>query len=458
MKKRLGALAFVAVLSFLSGGWLLNREPAAEGNLFQQARILETVLSVIHDHSLDSPAEPEMFQNAARNLVAQLKDPYAELLVGDGYRQFNRQMSGTGELPMVLPAAGPAAGGEPVHISAISPGLLLTPTVGYIALHSLSEGSADELSAAIWNLRKQGMRSLVLDLRNDPGGLIRQGVQVAELFLDKGDTVVSTRGRTAPHSKVYIADDGQRWPGLNLLLLVNDGTASSAELIAGALQDHDRAAIVGMPTYGKGVLQTTYPLGSEMAIKLTTARWFTPSGRSINRPRTRSDSIVARQREAAVMGGIRFHSASGRPLAEGAGILPDLMVKRDTYTAGERNFLDSLGSSYAAFRTALEECALNAKGNGSITSENFVVTAAMRAEVRAALLAHGVHVGPAVFDGAAAYVDRQLAYEIARSLFGEPAAIRRRLLDDRQMRAALDVMARAPTQPELIRLAEQHVK
>jgi carboxyl-terminal processing protease len=455
MIKRLGALAFVAVLSFLSGGWLLHRERATEGNLFLQARILETVLSVIQDHSLDSPVQSELFQNAARNLVAQLKDPYAELLVGDGYRQFNRQMSGTGEVLPTAPVAGSTTSGVPVRVPAISPSLLLTPTVGYVALHTLSEGSADELSAAVWNLRKRGMRSLVLDLRNNPGGLIRQGVQVAELFLDKGDTVVITRGRTAAHSKVYVADGSQRWPGLNVVLLVNDGTASSAELIAGALQDHDRAALIGMPTYGKGVLQTTYPLGSEMAIKLTTARWFTPSGRSINRPRTHADSIVARQREAAISGGIRFRTAGGRPLAEGEGVFPDLMVKREGYTAGERTFLDSLGSSYATFRTALEQSAVNAKGDGNITTDSFAVTPAMREEVRLYLLAHNVRLSPEVFDGAAAYMDRQLSYEIARSLFGEGAATRRRLMDDRQMRVALDVVQRAPTQPDLIRFAEQ---
>jgi C-terminal processing protease CtpA/Prc len=233
MKHRLGALAFVAVLSFISGGWLLHREPAAEGNLYQQARILETVLSVIHDHSLIATDQGELFQNTARTLVAQLNDPYAELLVGDGYRQFNRQMSGTGEVgPATADTAALAA--RPTRVPAISPGLLLDPAIGYVALHSLSDGAVDELTATVWDLRKRGMRSLVLDLRNNPGGLIKQGVQVAELFLDKGDTVVITRGRTAAHSKVYVAAEGQQWPGLDLVLLVNDGTASSAELIARA--------------------------------------------------------------------------------------------------------------------------------------------------------------------------------------------------------------------------------
>ncbi|HEX5387951.1 MAG TPA: S41 family peptidase [Gemmatimonadales bacterium] len=448
MKQRLGALAFVAVLSFLSGGWLVRRGDSADGNLYQQARILETVLSIIHDHALVAPNGTELFQKTARTLVDQIKDPYAELLMGDGYRDFNRQMSGTGEIP--TPGA---LADHPIHIPATSPGLLVTPTVGYVALHSLSASAADELSGVIWDLRKRGMRSLVLDLRNDPGGLIKQGVEVAELFLPKGDTVVVTRGRTAGHSKVYVAPEAEQWPGLKLALLVNDGTASSAELIAGALQDHDRAVLIGQPTYGKGVLQTTYPLTSDMAVKLTTARWFTPSGRSVHRPRTRSDSIVAARRRSAAERGVRYRTDGGRPLADGQGIIPDLVVSREAYTPGERAFLDSLGSSYSAFRAALADCALNARANGNIVSDTFTVTSAMREQVRAALLRHNVELSPATFDGAASFIDRQLGYEIARTLFGEEPGSRRRLMDDRQMRAARELLERADNEPELIGLA-----
>ena len=174
-------------------------------------------------------------------------------------------------------------------------------------------------------------------------------------------------------------------PISGLVLLVNDGTASSAELIAGALQDHDRAVIVGLPTYGKGVLQTTYPLESDMAIKLTTARWFTPSGRSINRARTHSDSVLADARLFATMHGVRFRTDRGRPLPEGKGIQPDLMVRRDAYTSGERAFLDSLGSNYAAFRGALADCALAVKAQTGVTSEDFAVTPTMRERVRTEL-------------------------------------------------------------------------
>jgi len=446
--RRLATLGLVAVLSFLTGGWLLHREPTEEERLYEQARVLGTVLSVIHDHSLESADQNELFQSTARNLVAQLKDPYAELLVGDGYREFSRQMSGTGDL------TAPAPSKRPVRIPATSPGVMLSGATGYVALHSLSDGSADELETAVWGLRKRGMRTLVLDLRNDPGGLIKQGVQVAELFLSKGDTIVITRGRTAEHSRVYVTSTAEKWPGLGLVVLVNDGTASSAELVAGALQDHDRAAVVGLPTYGKGVLQTTYPLGSDMAIKLTTARWFTPSGRSVNRPRTHTDSVVADARQSALARGVRYRSDAGRLLADSKGIQPDRMVRRDGYTPDERAFLDSLGSSYAAFRGALADCAAAIKIQGEITSEDFVVTPAMRERVRAELEGRRLHISDQAFASAGSYIDRQLGYDIAREVFGDGAATRRRLLDDRQMRAALELIDHSASEGELIRLAE----
>jgi carboxyl-terminal processing protease len=253
---------------------------------------------------------------------------------------------------------------------------------------------------------------------------------------------------------VYVASAGEKWPNMGLVVLVNDGTASSAELIAGALQDHDRAAIIGLPTYGKGVLQTTYPLSSDMAIKLTTARWFTPSGRSINRPRTRADSVLAEARQSTLTHGARYRTDGGRLLADGKGIQPDRIIRRDGYTADERAFLDSLGSGYAAFRGALADCAAGIKQQGEIASEDFLVTPAMRERVRIELEGRQLHVGDQVFAAAASYVDRQLGYDIAREVFGDAAASRRRLLDDRQMQAALELIQHSGSEGELIRLAE----
>ena len=132
-------------------------------------------------------------------------------------------------------------------------------------------------------MKRKGMKSLILDLRHNPGGLLDQGVKVADLFLDTKQEIVATRGRARGSTKEFFDDARQAWPELPIVVLVNDGTASAAEIIAGALQDHDRAVVVGTPTFGKGLVQTLFPLGEGVALKLTTARWYTPSGRTIQR-------------------------------------------------------------------------------------------------------------------------------------------------------------------------------
>src|SRR6185503_11382987 len=130
---------------------------------------------------------------------------------------------------------------------------------------------------------QKGMKSMIFDLRGNPGGLLDQGVKVADLFLNPRQEIVSTKGRARNSSKEFFDDARQLWPDLPIIVLVNEGSASAAEIIAGALQDHDRAVVVGTPTFGKGLVQTLFPLGEGVALKLTTARWFTPSGRTIQR-------------------------------------------------------------------------------------------------------------------------------------------------------------------------------
>src|SRR5437773_6371803 len=127
------------------------------------------------------------------------------------------------------------------------------------------------------------MKSLVLDLRFKPGGLLDQAVSVSDLFLDPGQEVLEQRGRAPGASRMYRDHDPQKWPNLPIVVLVNGGSASAAEIIAGALQDHDRALLVGTPTFGKGLVQSLWALTPETALKLTTARWYTPSGRTIQR-------------------------------------------------------------------------------------------------------------------------------------------------------------------------------
>lgn len=163
---------------------------------------------------------------------------------------------------------------------------LLPGNVGYVELATFSQQAARELRAAVDSLRASGARSLILDLRENPGGLLEQGIEVAELFLDAGQRVASTRGRTPDANTVFQDRNRQPWPQMPIMALIDSGTASAAEIVAGALQDNERAVLAGSPSYGKGSAQSLFPLNDGHALKLTTARWFTPDGRTIERDST----------------------------------------------------------------------------------------------------------------------------------------------------------------------------
>jgi len=173
---------------------------------------------------------------------------------------------------------------------------------GYVRLASFNEKATDELKAGIDDLRAKNphLKGLVLDLRNNPGGLLDQAVGVSDLFLSGGE-VVSQRGRDPHDIERYNAKPGPKLGNLPVVVLINSGTASAAEIVAGALQDRHRAQLVGLTSFGKGSVQTVIPLrgGLDGAVKLTTARYYTPSGRSIQRTGIEPDLEVAETREEA---------------------------------------------------------------------------------------------------------------------------------------------------------------
>jgi carboxyl-terminal processing protease len=507
-KARWTGLIAILTLSVISGGWLLRRKAAPEGTVYQQARLFENVVASINTHYIDSLGEGDLYQTAAKTLVASLHDPYAELLSRESYRQYQRQMSGTevdvgtasefgsgsgrgtfGPGDVILSIDGKSTEGwsarkveealsggtgatvtvvvrpwgsstpvvrrltrTVVHVPAASKGILMGAGIGYIELRRISDGAAGELREAVDRLVSNGMTSLVLDLRGDPGGLINEGVRVASLFLQPGDTVAISQGRSSDHSKVYLAGPSGDWDGLRLALLVNHGTASSAELIAGALQDHDRAVIIGTPTFGKGVLQTTYPLGEEVAIKLTTARWYTPSGRTVQRPK--ADGEGAEGNRTPALAPKVYHSNAGRPIPDASGILPDLTVRGTPRSDAERTFLAALGEDIGLFRSVISDYAgdLHKAGRGP-KFQSFRVTDDMRNHVFDRLQQIGLELPRTTFDNASAYVDDQLGYEITRATFGPVAEARRRALSDRQMQTAVRLLRRTRTQEEALAVA-----
>ncbi len=539
MRQRWGVIGMVALISFFSGGWLLQRGAASDGNVYQQARLFDDVLGHVNTYFVDSIGETDLYQKATRGMLEQLMDPYSVLLTGDDYKALTEQTSGNyaglgiqidvrdGWITVVAPLpetpaerAGIETGDQiievdgkstegwkndqavkalrgeagskiaitirrggiadpikyrltraQIHMRSVPPGTMFDAGVGYISLNPVSETSAEELRQEIAGMKGKGMKSLIMDLRGNPGGLLDQGVKVADLFLDTRQEIVSTRGRARGSTKEFMDEARQAWPDLPIVVLVNDGTASAAEIIAGALQDHDRAVVVGAPTFGKGLVQTLFPLGEGVALKLTTARWFTPSGRTIQRIAKNeedqatqaalaviADTVLGAPDKESTDSALKerpiFHTDAGRVVRGGGGIVPDLVIRPDSLTSAERDFAKALGNSLPQYRDALTTIALEAKKTHGVKSESFKVTPEMRQQVYQRLRAKDIQMTPAVFNGAGNLIDEQLGYEIARYVFGRPAEFRRRATQDLQMQTAMGLLRKAQTPKQLLGLAQ----
>jgi carboxyl-terminal processing protease len=348
-----------------------------------------------------------------------------------------------------------------IHIRSVDPRItmMLDDRVGYIALSPVSESSAREVATAIDTLLKQGMKSLIFDLRNNPGGLLDQGVAVSDLFLDPGKAIVETRGRAPGSSHEFSDSKQQSWPRLPVVVMVNGGSASAAEIIAGALQDHDRAVLVGTPTFGKGLVQSFWRLTPETGLKLTTARWYTPSGRTIQRvTRTEAEQeaqVIAAQRGQDIKPDttLVFKTDAGRMVYGGGGIRPDIYVMADTFTMAERTFVRTLGDKIPAYRDALTSYAIELKEGNRLANQNFTVTEAMVDEVVRRIRAKGADLPDSVVAGARMLLQQELGYEAARYVFGRSAEFRRRMSDDPQVKRALTLAQKAKTPQDLLSLA-----
>lgn len=220
---------------------------------------------------------------------------------------------------------------------------MLTPDTGYILLSEFSRGTGREMADSIEKLRGEGMKRLLLDLRNNGGGLLDQAIDVADQFLPEGSSIVETRGRTRDSVQEYRASG--RHPALEVpvVVLVNEGTASAAEILSGAIQDHDMGLVVGTPSWGKGLVQTVYNLSYGAGLALTTAKYYTPSGRLIQRDYSsyfdyyaHSDAGPPRDPAANVK---VYHTDLGRKVFGGGGITPDVTAEDDELSPFEQFLL-----------------------------------------------------------------------------------------------------------------------
>ncbi|MCZ6918856.1 MAG: S41 family peptidase [Gemmatimonadetes bacterium] len=343
-----------------------------------------------------------------------------------------------------------------VHVTAVRYADFVAPEIGYVHLETVSERSASEVEAEVTRLRDAGARALVLDLRYNPGGLLDQGVAVTDLFLAAGMPVVRTQGRLRATSATFSADLPERWEGMPLAVLVNEYSASAAEIIAGALQDHDRALLLGTTTFGKGLVQTIFQVSSTEALRLTTSRWYTPSGRSIHRNRRTGATAGAPrvEQDGDILPNPEFRTQGGRVVVGGGGIHPDVVVRADTLTTGERTFYRVLGSRLQAFRDVIDAYARELKEEGiSPEPASFAVMSPMRDELLRRLRDRGVTMPATVWIGAQPAVDVALRQRVLRYVFGRDTETQFQLADDPVVRAAIELLQQADTQEQLFTAA-----
>ncbi|MFM8770886.1 MAG: S41 family peptidase [Candidatus Kapaibacterium sp.] len=250
---------------------------------------------------------------------------------------------------------------ESVGLKDILPG-----DIGYINLIRFSRNTGSELRSAITDLRaKKQLKGLILDLRDNPGGLLEAAIDVIELFVPNGSKIVSTRGRDEESFTEYSSEAEPIEPSLPMVVLINEQSASASEIVAGALQDLDRAVIIGSRSFGKGLVQSIIPLSEQALLKLTTARYYTPSGRCIQRLSYRSDSTI--------IDTVQYRTTSGRRVSATHGIDPDSTVTDSMFSKTVQYLLASnLIQRYATRTTAqLKELPVGFS-SGRETFESFV--------------------------------------------------------------------------------------
>ena len=220
---------------------------------------------------------------------------------------------------------------EDIQINPVTYYGMIDAQTGYARLSSFTDGCADKLRSAITDLRdKQGATSFVLDLRSNPGGLLGEAVKVANLFVNHGQEIVSTKGKVSQWDKTYRATEQPVDSVMPLIILVNSGSASASEIVAGALQDLDRAIILGNRTFGKGLVQTTRDLSYNTKLKVTTAKYYIPSGRCIQAldySHRNSDGSVGNIPDSLTS---VFKTKNGRLVKDGGGVTPDIRDVQDT--------------------------------------------------------------------------------------------------------------------------------
>ena len=348
---------------------------------------------------------------------------------------------------------------DAVSLPSIAQAYMLRPGVGYVAMTGGFNLTTDEeFGEALRQLHSRGMNMLVLDLRGNRGGLLIQAVRVANRFLQRGQMIVTQKGRIKDSTQPYAAVN-ENPDNVPIVVLVNGDTASAAEIVAGALQDHDRALIVGETTFGKGLVQFPFQLDYDTALLLTIAKYYTPSGRLIQRDYSNGGNYdyyfpgglaADKNKQQKQQNGPQSQTDTGRAVYGGGGIAPDEIVKPGLISAEERHLRDIL------FAFSLEVITGRVPGFESYTiqraiefdhdlvNEDYPVTDALFKELKKFAASKSMFkVTPEQLDKWRTYAERQLRYNVLSAAYGYRTATQVFNDGDPQIAKAVDAMPRA---------------
>jgi len=337
---------------------------------------------------------------------------------------------------------------------------MLRPGVGYIGLTGgFNQETTEELRGAISQLKEQGMNSLVLDLRRNPGGLLKQAIQVAETFLPKGVEIVSVRGREGRYPSQVYRSENQNPETMPLVVLINNETASASEIVAAAVQDRRRARLVGEESFGKGLVQTIYPLRWGTGLTLTTAKYYTPNGRSIQRPYNDVGIydyfFASRGEESSAKRSSKPQPATKKEKRNGGGIKPDVVVNipdsnvrlRDTCFEFARLLVAGQVAGLGEYAVKRTEYGYQLRGGEYPLTDQ--VIAAFRAFIRER---RELQVSEDQLNRNIEYVRRRIRAEVITAAYGVEVGERFLVESDEQALRAIDEIPRAQRQTDQARL------
>ena len=352
---------------------------------------------------------------------------------------------------------------DEVNITTVRGAFMMDAQTGYVKLGEFSETSDREVGNALESLKAKGMKRLVFDLRDNPGGALDQAIAISNRFLPRGDMIVFTKGRIPNADQKYRAEEESEYTHLPMVVLVNRNSASASEIVSGALQDHDRALVVGETTFGKALVQSVYRISGNAGLALTTGRYYTPSGRLIQRPWDGSfdEYLTYTLRDQK---GEREHSSvdlkytdAGRKVYSGGGIEPDKFIPgpvegfsptrfgRQLYARGSfANFADQfVAEGDTRFSDASKSKKRIARG--------FTVTDEMIQDFRASLKTQKMKIDEEAFKTDEQFIRAMVRYDIDLALFGVEEARRNLIGRDPQAQFALEQFGEAQRLTELAR-------